>query len=710
MPSDRRIGTRVSSYLDKDKASGQKRDPGPYIGIIKNNADPIRSGRVQVYIPDFGGDETDQSHWISVSYASPYMGAARTPQITSKKSKENDYKHVNHSYGMWFTPPDIGNQVLITFVGGDVNNGYWFACIMPDISHWAIPAQAGAQNLETPIDGNLAAALSKPPYPCVEFNEDNDKLKPNWTNFLEINKPVHENQVEVLLNQGLEDDKIRGVISSSSQRESPSRVFGISTPGVDGKTLDPNTGQTTYRLGGHTFVMDDGDIKGVDQLIRLRSAGGHQILMNDSQNILYIGNDQGTVWMEFMGDGTLNLFAGSDINIRSQSDINLHSDNDINMFANNDINMYSGKHIKQQSDVITQKAITEYKLYGGKVGLGSGSTLNLAAATEGTFGSGTNLVYSSGMIYLNTQGAPSVTPPDNIPVQTYTDADSTAYGKYIKWTQKGKVSSTIPTQIPTHEPSPTHITSPAGKFSKTPGTSPGTPATPSNRLLTSTMASDTAPGPASAKGQGVWKPMTAADLAAQPPNASGIGTLSAAETTALKAQIAKTESGGNYAATGGAGGNYLGKYQVGAGVLIDQGFVKPGTTNSQLSDPSSWTGKDGITSKSAFLSSPNVQESVMDKNLLANFKTLNNIGALDANSISSDVAGKLAASHLVGAGGVKSWAAGNPSADAFGTTASTYYNNGRFAVAMSSKESPSSIITSASQVATVVDGVVKPIA
>ena len=66
MPKNKRIGPNVPAYADPSAAYGAKIDPGPYIGHIKNNTDPARAGRVQVWIPEFGGKESEQSSWITV--------------------------------------------------------------------------------------------------------------------------------------------------------------------------------------------------------------------------------------------------------------------------------------------------------------------------------------------------------------------------------------------------------------------------------------------------------------------------------------------------------------------------------------------------------------------------------------------------------------------------------------------------------------------
>ena len=64
---------KIDPNLDVQK-KGAIVDPGPYEGIIKNNSDVRRTGRMDIFIPTFGGDETDARSWIPVAYMSPFMG------------------------------------------------------------------------------------------------------------------------------------------------------------------------------------------------------------------------------------------------------------------------------------------------------------------------------------------------------------------------------------------------------------------------------------------------------------------------------------------------------------------------------------------------------------------------------------------------------------------------------------------------------------
>jgi hypothetical protein len=289
MPSDNRLSSKIPKWADRDAAPGVKYDTATFVGIVKNNLDPARSGRLQVYIPDLGGNENDPSCWKTVSYASPYFGTT----FNTAQGQNNSYKDALHSYGMWMVPPDLENQVLVVFANGDPDRGYWYACVYSStVSHYMVPGLAAGNAIDkSNAASDLQSAItSTSSVPVTEFNESvSGSIN---VNFINNQKPPHEYQFRRLLQQGLDKDRVRGATTSSSQRESPSRVFGFSTPGrflegveeaflskIEAGSVTESDFPSGPRRGGHSFVMDDGDITGVDNLIRLRSSAGHQIIM-----------------------------------------------------------------------------------------------------------------------------------------------------------------------------------------------------------------------------------------------------------------------------------------------------------------------------------------------------------------------------------------------------------------------------------------------
>ena len=100
-----------------------------------------------------------------------------------------------------------------------------------------------------------------------------------------------------------------------------------------------------------------------------------------------------------------------------------------------------------------------------------------------------------------------------------------------------------------------------------------------------------------------------------------------------------------------------------------------------MKDDSNWTGKDGITSLVAFLVSKEVQEKAMVDYTNLNYRYLTRIGGIRDGDDLSTIAGMLAGAHLLGAGGMNKWRAGNGGRDAYGTTGDEYFELGKSAVA-----------------------------
>lgn len=152
------------------------------------------------------------------------------------------------------------------------------------------------------------------------------------------------------------------------------------------------------------------------------------------------------------------------------------------------------------------------------------------------------------------------------------------------------------------------------------------------------------------------------------------GTAASNPNQALKDALGKRESSNNYQAQNSGG--YIGKYQMGAAMLTDLGYVKRGTTNAMLNDPSVFTGKDGITSKQDFLNNSQVQESAMDAELTMNERRLIKQGVITAGSDQREKSGYLATSHLLGTGGAQKLKNGVVGVDGNGTSGSSYYTLG----------------------------------
>lgn len=436
----------------------------PVIGIVKDNIDPIRSGRIRVYIQDNNGfDPNDSKNWVTVRQLSTFYGK------TDGSASANGYGAYGSnpiSYGEWHSPPDIGTRVVCIFVNGDMNYGYYIGCVLEPESLTMVPAIGSVSSKVTMNSGEATALAGATQLPVTNLNTNNNGLSDN-NQFLDAPKPVHSYLASVLAQQGLIRDTVRGTITSGAQRESPSRVgWGVSTPGrpiyeggytdetiTDAATSAGANGTTIIsRRPGHTFVMDDGDLLGKDQLIRLRTALGHQILMSDDGQCLFIIHANGQSWIELGKEGTIDMFSTNSVNIRTQGDLNLHADNNVNIHAEKNLNIKAKENININSDKETNlRSGADFKQqvlgnYTTKVDGG----MSMGAAGEGSYAAAGTMYINGSVVNLNT-GQTGLAPLEVTPIPLIAQTDTLFDSEKGFAPSPGKLQ-TIVTRAPAHQP------------------------------------------------------------------------------------------------------------------------------------------------------------------------------------------------------------------------------------------------------------------
>ena len=444
--------------------------PGPYIGYIKNSADVLRMGRLDVWIPELHGtyDESALSsvgQTSTVRYCSPFAG--QTP-LSDTNASTDGYKNTQKSYGFWMVPPDIDTAVLVIFANGDRNNGFWIGCVPEPYMNHMTPGKASSstyvgtdEQLEDYKDTRKLTNVSVAEGNRKALKEDgpivqNSKYE---TDVAISKRPVNPHETNSLIGQGLESDDVRGLTSASARRETPSQVFGISTPGpidFEGQLAGPRESINRHgrifsgggpapgntlakvahsRLGGHTFVMDDGTparkvnttitepIK--DELIRLRTRSGAQLLLHNTEGLVYITNTDGTSWIEFSKDGKIDIYSEDSVSVHTENDFNLRAERDLNFEAGRNINLKAtGQNNATDGLVNSLENLSTGNIHidasadinvisGGAINQKAGSNFQLYATTNGNIEVGADvkvfaganfLVNTGSEIHMNTSG------------------------------------------------------------------------------------------------------------------------------------------------------------------------------------------------------------------------------------------------------------------------------------------------------------------
>ena len=458
--------------------------PGPFLARVINPVDPEYMGKIRVQVLHQGNSGAlvdGELAWAT--YMSPFYGVTSVNYLGKNTDGKAAYDDTQKSYGMWVPTPDVGTLVIVMFLEGNANQGYWIGCVPEKYKNFMMPGLASTSL------NNVYTNTGR--VPVAEFNaKTNTQAGDAPTNAI---KPVHPYIYQALYNQGLANDDIRGITSSSARRESPSRLWGISTPGpVDKKgpvgsvgTQGETKNVAHSRLGGSTFVMDDGDEKFIrnspasdttdpatgkitpggppayitiqrdttptgdqtiphNELVRIRTRTGHQILLHNSEDLIYIGNAKGTAWIELTGNGKIDIYSKDSISIHSANDLNITADRDINMEAGRNINMKAANNFHQESGKNFRLVVTNdgFISLAGSLHIKSGADNFVTAGGNTNIKSGGTHAETASKIYMNSKVAATAATAATV-LSTNQLPDRDAPGKY---------RTSMMRRVPTREP------------------------------------------------------------------------------------------------------------------------------------------------------------------------------------------------------------------------------------------------------------------
>lgn len=659
----------MSEDIQSVKGTTKRNQPGgtganpqlvPLLGIVKDNVDPTRAGRIFVYLANNSGlNPEDRSNWRPVKFLSPFFGFT---QGDAAQDNFGNFKNNPSSYGMWSSPPDIGTTVLCLFVNGDLNYGFYIGCVPEPESLQMVPAIGSVDNI-VPNKGEAASYGGALRLPVTNINKNNKAIA-DTADYLKAAKPIHSYASSIMFQQGILRDPIRGPISSSSQRETPSRVgWGVSTPGrpiyeggFDDTSISENLDKSKEkqlrvisRRGGHTIVMDDGDIIGRDNLVRIRTSLGHQILMSDDGQTLMILHSNGQSYVELGKEGTVDIYSTNSINLRTQGDLNLHADNDVNIHATKNLNLQGDNiHINSEKEYKLRVGTDYSSSTGGKHTTKVTGAYSVNSGGQASMASGAEAFVNGSKVNLNS-GQTSTQPAEVPAIEKTLHTDTLFDDKKGFLAAPAKLVS-ITSRAPAHAP-----WSNAGQ-----GVDLKTDLNASSQLPSSPSSTVSATN-ATAAAAGIVNPVNAATVASSPANAAASKALDGNMTKAITGQIATGAANGplaNAVTQGTAIAQTTQGLTVGVGKfaqtpqqLETAGILKPGsaalvnsvaavTGNVQAAMPNSlFTGKSGAENLSSLVQNVGAQTESVIKNIQVAQTALQNSGAITGSESGTELGG-----------------------------------------------------------------------
>jgi len=323
------------------------------------------------------------------------------------------------------------------------------------------------------------------------------------------------------------------------------------------------------------------------------------------------------------------MFAGESINIKSKS-VKINSTGILDVAADGQLNLY------------------------GKIGMGLLSEGALGLKSEvGGWDGGPSLNFKGGTIDLNGGSGPGkVSKPTLLDDLNLPD---TIFQDQVGWkVEEGKLE-TIVTRAPTHEPYPYHNRGVEARVSLDEG---GGGAAGTTAAVTPSAVEKLSTQPVTA-------PVNAAQVLKEPPATAAIGNLTPRDVTGLmsSAAVSVGQNCNTFSVDRG-----IGRYGFAPIQLEQLGFLKPGTVSQYLgnssalsavlTDPSVWTGQNGVTGINGILDNQNLQALMQQDLMRAGYQQLQKTGVIKGLEPVTTIAPLIQSTVRFGPAAVTQWASG----------------------------------------------------
>ena len=342
--------------------------PGLMEGVVVDTNDPQQMGRIKVWVPAIDGDRYDIEHLPWAKYMSPLAGQTRDypagPNGTSTSGLQ--------SYGFWAVPK-TGALVIIGLLYNDPNKRVYIGSYF-----------RGHGNRSLPVGRNrpdLAPAPVSDTFSPVEPQTSN--LNAQFRNQLTASEARTRGAYERQVAQDKTDKD--GTEGYQTDLVAPKDERGVAQ-------YDPQTYVLTTP-GRHALIFQDNPETG---RVRVKTSAGHQIILDDANERIYVSTCKGNSWFEMDQDGRIHVYGADSISFSTGGDFNVTAVGDFNVAAGGDVNI-------QAAGVGRIAACGSMNLSGSGVNLESSASFNVLAA--GT------ILQTGSAIHLNGPGAGSAECP-----------------------------------------------------------------------------------------------------------------------------------------------------------------------------------------------------------------------------------------------------------------------------------------------------------
>lgn len=394
-------------------------------GIVVDTNDPQNAGRVRVMCTKLG--DTSQTPIDDIPWA---VNASAIMGVISVGTRGPEFDTINGptAYGLW-NVPKVGARLTVgcidndpryrVFIGGGAQqhlmhtapHGRWFA------GDGVGPVSSTEQQIQ-PLARNMDAAFGAGPS-AQKLTRAADYSAAR----------VDVSQLGASISQRPDDFQLVGpngwVTTNGYQisRQDPTAPTAITDRNYDNQVTHLTS------AGFHSLSMDD---RQENCRMRLRTSAGHQIIMDDTNERIYISTARGENWIEMDQIGNIDIFSSGKISIHSDGDLNLSSKQNVNIM---------GEIINMKGNAGVNLAGPDYNVAADTIKMQSSGAVHIEGGTFHALSHGAGYFTADGM---HLHGGGSITETAGIIHQNGPAAAQAS--------PAGAVIASVVSRMPQHEP------------------------------------------------------------------------------------------------------------------------------------------------------------------------------------------------------------------------------------------------------------------
>lgn len=344
----------LQSYASDGQAETFNSDGfnGLSVGVVVDTDDPLQQGRVRIFCPVLNDDPKSINVLPWAAYVSPFSGAIDNSSFFRGAGKTPGTTEGAVHYGFWATP-ELGASVLVGCIDGDFRRRFYLGCFSsPQEIHTMMHGRWQWDN------GRLIGPLSSSGSEINPWAENIKRAFSDRSDSAEFKSRIADYQLSAVFQQPSRKkanyvDQTRQEMSDNELDEWVKELVGRNGYDWTGfRNIGAMLASKVYGLttpGFHALSLDD---RPYNCRIRIRSATGHQILMDDTNERIYVMTAEGNSWIEMDNNGNVDLFCDRRFSVHANKDINFTSEETIRMNAKNGIYLTAGDFGTGLSDTL----------------------------------------------------------------------------------------------------------------------------------------------------------------------------------------------------------------------------------------------------------------------------------------------------------------------------------------------------------------------